>query len=140
MVFPTPCRPTIIIDTGGVACKSILVLSGPKTSTNSSKTIFIIICPGVTLFNTSPPTDCSLTTETNSLTTCKETSASNKATRISLRALSTSPSERTPFFPKRSKISENLELNASNTIKTLNKFYQVQKRQCAKLANWRHLC
>ena len=68
VVFPEPWSPTNIITVGGFGVKLILLSSPPKSSTNSSLTIFITCCPGVNDFNTSWPKAFSWTDAIKSLT------------------------------------------------------------------------
>ena len=96
VVFPPPCKPTIMIGTGGTAFSSIQAGSVPSTSIRLSLTILITCCPGVTDRITSWPIALSLTLSTNDLTTSRATSASNNATRTSRIATVMSASLRAP--------------------------------------------
>src|ERR1700744_4681088 len=48
VVLPEPCRPTIMIATGGTALRSMVWPSEPSVAISSSWTIFTTIWPGVT--------------------------------------------------------------------------------------------
>src|SRR5665647_3978515 len=48
VVLPEPCRPTIMIATGGTALRSMVWPSEPSVATSSSWTILTTIWPGVT--------------------------------------------------------------------------------------------
>ena len=84
VVLPEPCKPTSIKTVGLLVLYLISDCSLPKRTTNSSWTILTKVCPGLSLAKTSWPTAFSLIWARNSLTTLKFTSASSKATRISL--------------------------------------------------------
>ena len=73
-------------------------VSEPSVIVNSSSTIFTICCAGDKLSSTSTPTARSRTRLVKSLTTCKLTSASSKARRISRIISFTSASDTFPFF------------------------------------------
>ena len=61
VVLPEPCRPTIMMATGGTALRSMVWPSAPSVATSSSWTIFTTIWPGVTDLTTVAPTACSRT-------------------------------------------------------------------------------
>ncbi len=92
VVLPEPCRPTIMIATGGTALRSMVWPSEPSVATSSSWTILTTIWPGVTDLTTVAPTACSRTRSVKLLTTSSETSASSNARRTSRIAASTSAS------------------------------------------------
>ena len=79
MVFPAPCKPAIKITLGGVSFSFNGEFSFPIIFINSVLTTSINFCPGLTPLTTSSPIALSFTSETNSLTTDKLTSASNNA-------------------------------------------------------------
>ena len=89
----------------------------PRTSINTSLTILITCWPGVTDLNTSSPTALTLTLSINSFTTDKATSASNKADLTSLKASSTSFSDKAPRFVKPLKTLPSLSVKFSNIFK-----------------------
>ena len=65
VVLPEPCRPTIMMATGGGAFRSIGTASSPSVATSSSWTIFTTIWPGVTERTISAPTAFSRMRSTN---------------------------------------------------------------------------
>src|ERR1700682_5349879 len=106
VVLPEPCRPTIMIATGGTALKSMVWPSEPRVATSSSWTILTTIWPGVTDLTTVAPTACSRTRSMKLLTTSSETSASSSARRTSRIAASTSASDSEPRPVSRSRIHQ----------------------------------
>ena len=83
VVLPEPCRPTIMMATGGAALRSMPWLSAPSVATSWSCTIFTTIWPGVTDFITSTPTACFFTPSVKARATSSATSASSSARRTS---------------------------------------------------------
>ena len=90
VVLPEPCRPTIMMATGGTALRSMVWPSEPSVAISSSWTIFTTIWPGVTDLTTVAPIACSRTRSMKPRTTSSETSASSSARRTSRIAASTS--------------------------------------------------
>ena len=104
VVLPDPCRPTIMITTGGAALRSIGWAVEPSISISWSCTIFTTIWPGVTDFKISTPTARFLTSSVKARATSSATSASSNARRTSRKAASTSASDSAPRRVKRSRI------------------------------------
>ena len=119
VVLPEPCRPTIMIATGGTALKSIVWPSEPKVAINSSWTILTTIWPGVTDLTTVAPTACSRTLSMKLRTTSSETSASSSARRTSRIAASTSASESEPRPVSRSRMPPSRSDRLSNNAVVL---------------------
>src|SRR5689334_3767355 len=141
VVLPEPCSPTSITMTGGGTLKSMpltLVPASPppSASTRWSWTILTTICAGLTERRTSCPSAFSRTAATKSRTTGSATSASSSAMRISRNAVPTSASVSAPWRRSRSKTSPRRSLRLSN-IPIPNAHPRQQKRQCARLADWR---
>jgi len=86
VVFPVPCKPAIRTIVGGWSAFTKGALVSPITCTSSSWTILINCWSGLTPVNTFAPFALMLTSAIKSLTTCKFTSASNRARRTSRRA------------------------------------------------------
>ena len=118
VVLPEPCRPTIMMATGGAALRSMPVfvpwLPAPSVATSWSCTIFTTIWPGVTDFITSMPTASFLTPSTNARATSSATSASSSARRTSRNAASTSASLSAPRRVRRSRMPPSFSDNESN--------------------------
>src|SRR5262245_1823664 len=116
VVLPEPCRPTIMIATGGTALRSMVWPSDPRVEISSSWTIFTTIWPGVTDLTTVAPTACSRTFSVKLRTTSSATSASSSARRTSRIAASTSASDSEPRPVSRSRMplsrSDRLSNNA----------------------------
>src|SRR6195256_4257389 len=114
VVLPEPCRPTIIIATGGTALRSMVWPSEPRVAISSSWTILTTIWPGVTDLTTVAPTACSRTFSVKLLTTSSETSASSSARRPSRIAASTSASVSAPRRVSRSRMPPSFSDRLSN--------------------------
>src|SRR5712664_3578711 len=114
VVLPEPCRPTIMIATGGTALRSMVWPSEPKVAISSSWTILTTIWPGVTDLTTVAPTACSRTFSMRLRTTSSETSASNSARRTSRIAASTSASDSDPRPVSRSRMPPSRSDRLSN--------------------------
>src|SRR6478752_7524040 len=119
VVLPEPCRPTIMIATGGTALRSMVWPSEPSMATSSSWTILTTIWPGVTDLTTVAPTACSRTRSVKLLTTSSETSASSSARRTSRIAASTSASVSEPRPVSRSSIPPSFSDRLSNNAVVL---------------------
>ena len=117
VVLPAPCNPTIIITVGIFGDLINSAVSEPNIFVNSSSTIFTTCCAGDKLSKTSAPTARSRTFLVNSFTTCKFTSASNKARRISRIISFTSASVTFPLRRNLLIASCNLFVKLSNAIK-----------------------
>ncbi len=114
VVLPAPCRPTIIIATGGLAARLIGSASPPSVSMRTSLTILTTIWPGETDLITPAPTARSRTLSVKERTTSSATSASRSARRISFRASATSLSLRALRRVSRSKTPESFSERLSN--------------------------
>ena len=114
VVLPEPCRPTIMIATGGTALRSMVWPSEPSVATSSSWTILTTIWPGVTDLTTVAPTACSRTRSMKLLTTSSETSASSSARRTSRIAASTSLLDSAPRPVSRSRMPPSFSDRLSN--------------------------
>ena len=113
VVLPEPCRPTIIITTGGTASNE-RGSAVPSISMRPSLTILTICWPGVTDFKTCAPMAAGRTLSRKARATGKATSASKRAVRISPSAASTSFSDSAPRPRKRSNIEPKFSLSVSN--------------------------
>src|ERR1700687_1600412 len=114
VVLPEPCRPTIMMATGGTALKSMDWPSEPSVATSSSWTILTTIWPGVTDLTTVAPTACSRTRSVKPRTTSSATSASSSARRTSRIAASTSASLSEPRPVSRSRMPPSFSDRLSN--------------------------
>ncbi len=119
VVLPEPCRPTIMMATGGTALRSMVWPSEPSVAISSSWTILTTIWPGVTDLTTVAPTACSRTRSVKLLTTSSETSASSSARRTSRIAASTSASDSDPRPVSRSSIPPSFSDRLSNNAVVL---------------------
>src|SRR6202171_5749140 len=115
VVLPEPCRPTIMIATGGTALRSMVWPSEPSVAISSSWTIFTTIWPGVPHLTTVAPIACSRTLLVKLLTTSSETSASSSARRTSRIDASTSASVSDPRRVSRSRMPPSFSDRLSNT-------------------------
>src|ERR1700730_3893269 len=115
VVLPEPCRPTIMIATGGTALRSMVWPSEPRVAISSSWTILTTIWPGVTDLTTVAPIACSRTFSVKLRTTSSETSASSSAPRTSRIAASTSASVSAPRRVSRSRMPPRFSDRLSNT-------------------------
>ena len=114
VVLPEPCRPTIMIGTGGTELMSMVWLSAPSVSISSSWTILTTIWPGVTDLTTVAPIACSRTRSVKLRTTSSATSASSSARRTSRIAASTSFSVSAPRPVRRSRMPPSRSDRLSN--------------------------
>src|SRR5260370_6505209 len=114
VVLPEPCRPTIMIATGGTALRSMVWPSEPSVAISSSWTIFTTIWPGVTDLTTVAPIACSRTFSVKLRTTSSDTSASSSARRTSSIAASTSASVSEPRRVSRSRMPPSFSDRLSN--------------------------
>ena len=116
VVLPEPCRPTIMIGTGGAALRSTGSPRSPRVSISWSCTIFTTICPGVTDLMTSIPTAWLLTLSMKARATSSATSASSSARRTSRSAASTSASVSAPRRVRRSRMPPSRSESESNIV------------------------
>ena len=121
VVLPEPCRPTIMMATGGTALKSMVWPSEPSVAISSSWTILTTIWPGVTDLTTVAPTACSRTRSVKLRTTSSETSASSSARRTSRIAASTSASDSEPRPVRRSSMPPSFSDRLSNNTAVLRR-------------------
>ena len=129
VVLPEPCKPTIMIATGGTALRSMVWPSEPRVAISSSWTILTTIWPGVTDLTTVAPTACSRTRSVKLLTTSSETSASSSARRTSRIAASTSASESEPRPVSRSRMPPSFSDRLSNNAVVLcSKHFRARGR------------
>src|ERR1700680_3010095 len=115
VVLPEPCRPTIMIATGGTALRSMLWPSEPSVAISSSWTIFTTIWPGVTDLTTVAAIACSQTFSVTLRTTSSKKSAASRARRPSRIAASTSASVSAPRRVSRSRMPPSFSDRLSNT-------------------------
>ncbi len=135
VVLPEPCRPTIMMATGGTALKSMVWPSEPSVAISSSWTILTTIWPGVTDFTTVAPTACSRTRSVKLLTTSSETSASSSARRTSRIAASTSASDSEPRPVRRSSMPPSFSDRLSNNA-VLPVALTLRSRRSLRLEGW----
>ncbi len=117
VVLPEPCRPTIMIMTGGGALRSIGCALEPSVSISWSCTIFTTIWPGVTDLITSTPTARFFTSSVKARATSSATSASISARRTSRSAASTSASDSAPRRVRRSRMPFRRSERLSNILR-----------------------
>src|SRR4051812_17481917 len=114
VVLPEPWRPASRI----TACLGSTSPEAPApiSSASSSCTTFTTCWPGVRLFSTSSPSARSRTRATKSRTTCRLTSASSSARRISRIAREIASSSSLPRLRRSPRAAPSLSERASNTV------------------------
>ena len=117
MVFPAPCKPTIITRRGRSSRNS--VVPSPSNFINSSLMILTTCCPGETDFKTSCPMQAFSISSINSLTVRKWTSAESSAFLTSVSASLTFSSESLPTPLKFLMVRLNLSVRFSNILKII---------------------
>ncbi len=138
VVLPEPCRPTIMIATGGTALRSMVCPSEPSVAISSSWTIFTTIWPGVTDLTTVAPTACSRTRSVKPRTTSSDTSASSSARRTSRIAASTSASDSEPRPVSRSRMPPSFSDRLSNKASFLLLCLTLRSRRSLRLEGVDH--
>ena len=105
VVFPDPWSPASMMTVGGFLANWSRRCSPPRIATSSSFTICTTCCAGFSALFTSSPSARSRTFAVKSLTTCRATSASRRARRISRTVPSTSAGVSFPFVRRLRKVS-----------------------------------